>query len=88
MQVQIEQGGGGNGTKERVADIYDDAVYALQAWERDFDRESAVRICHKPYTTIPSSVNEHDSVTAIHLVFAFWVCTRWMKFCIMCLGWI
>lgn len=41
-QVQIEQGAGG-GTKERVADIYDEAVYALQSWERDFMQESGVR---------------------------------------------
>lgn len=38
-EVQVEQGAGG-GTKERVADIYDNAVYRLQAWERDFVHES------------------------------------------------
>ena len=39
-EVQVEQGAGG-GTNERVTDIYDNAVYTLQAWERDFMHESA-----------------------------------------------
>ena len=39
-EVQVEQGEGA-GAKERVADIYDSAVYTLQAWERQSESAAA-----------------------------------------------
>ena len=49
--------GAGDGTKERVADIYDQAVYALQAWEREAAQESAVGHFAGYRDTVASGMN-------------------------------